>query len=204
MSPDPRDEILQRHTPVVIVPRFGALPATEKPGHRYLVAESGLWLEVRRAWLHAIVPVDAPLPEEYGRHRLPFGPMEGKVEYAFTGADVQRLQALFRYDAIAALPDEAAAWGVWNARTRALDYWPLIPTIATPGSITLARPVLEDHLELAVDLHSHGRLEAFFSTTDNDDDAGEVKLAYVAGTLDGEASWAARLCLLGLFIEGHS
>lgn len=201
MSIDPRDALLQAHTPVVIVPRFGELAPLDKPGHRYLVAQDGLWLEVRRAWLRAQVLLGANW-QGGGWHDLPFGELDQAVEYAFGAEQLQKLQALFLYDAKNALPNEFAAWGVYSERTGRVDYRALLADRASPGGISFQRPRLEDHEHLAVDLHSHGAGLAFFSETDDEDDRGEVKVAMVAGSLDAETSWASRLCLLGVYVHG--
>jgi PRTRC genetic system protein A len=195
---DPRDALLQAHTPAVMVPRFGPLPIMEKPGHRYLVAASGLWLEVLRPWLTARVQV------AYSEVPLPFGEVEQSVQYAFRACDLARMIDLFTVDAVAALPNECAAWAVYDERTGALDYRPLPADAASPGGVTFQRPPLADREHLAVDLHSHGAMKAFFSGTDDEDDAGEVKVSVVAGTVDRDATFAIRLCLLGTFVGDES
>lgn len=200
---DPRDEILRRQTPAVMVPRFGALEPIGRTGHRYLVAEDGLWLEVNRPWLHAVVPVGASRPAEYGRHALPFGRVEWRIWYAFSGAGIRRIYESFLADAVRAAPNECAAWGVYDETTGRLEYRPLVADRATPYSLNFHRPALPLHQHLAMDLHSHGTGAPYFSQTDDEDDRGEVKLSIVAGTVDAEPSWAARLCLLGLFIPGE-
>ena len=201
---DPRDRLLQDLTPVIPLPRFGkALAALNVPGHRYLVAEDGLWIEVKRAWLSMRAriadAVDVALP--FGRAADPEHNIQGT--YAFSDDDLARLQTLFLHDARAALPDEFAAWGVWNERTRIIEYRPLVAIEASPGGITFSRPRLEDHEHLAVDLHSHGTMAPFFSATDDADDRGEVKISVVAGNLDTEPSFHTRLCLLGLFVDAE-
>lgn len=210
MSPDPRDALLQSHTPAVMVPRFGELAQLEQSGHRYLVAQDGLWLEVRRPWLRLralLAPIATQgLSLPYGRVSpdLGWGGKEFDTVYAWTGEDLERLQALFLHDARRALPDEFAAWGIWNEESRRIEYRPLIASSASPGGIEFARPRLEPHEHLAIDLHSHGTMDAFFSGTDDEDDRGEVKMSVVAGRLDGTPTFATRLCVLGLFIEGGS
>lgn len=192
---DPRDAILQAHTPAIMVPRYGALPLMDKPGHRFLVAGSGLWLEVLRPWLYAKVQI------AYAEMPLPFGAVEHTVQYAFGERDIRALQERFLADAFTAMPNECAAWGVYDEAAGALGYRPLLADAASPGGVSFHRPRLAEHEHLAVDLHSHGALEAFFSATDDEDDEGEVKISVVAGTLDRAPTFASRLCLLGQFIE---
>ena len=207
---DARDLFQQSLTPVVVVPKFSELAPLTTPGHRYLVAEDGLWLEVRRAWLWARMPLQYAYAEDMVL--LPFGRLAEphidfapplQAHYTFDGDDLSRLQTLFLHDARQALPDEFAAWGVWDEKAGRLVYRPLVATEASPGGITFSRPRLEDHEHLAVDLHSHGALAAFFSATDDDDDRGEVKIAVVVGTLDQEPTFATRLCALGLFVDSE-
>src|SRR5688572_24225806 len=90
---DPRDALLQTHTPAIMVPRFGPLPLMERPGHRFLVAGSGLWLEVMRPWLHAKVQIG------YTELPLPFGALEQSVQYAFSTHAISALQGCFLSDA---------------------------------------------------------------------------------------------------------
>lgn len=198
MTLDSRDRILQAHAPVVMVPRFTTLALPDRPGHRYLAAHDGLWLEVLRPWLHArvlVAPAEIPLP--YGR-------VEQRITYAFSRRDLEEIEHRFLHDAARAFPNECAAWGVYDERTGKLEYWPLIATAATPGSVDLERPRLLDHLHLAIDIHSHGAIGACFSGTDDEDDAGEVKFSVVIGNIDQELTFARRLCLLGMFIEDNA
>lgn len=192
---DPRDALLQAHTPAVMVPRHGPMPMMAKPGHRFLVAANGLWLEVLRPWLTARVQV------AYSEVPLPFGELDQSIQYAFGARELGSVQRRFLEDARGALPDECAAWAVYSEETGKLDYRPLIADAASPGGVSFHRPRLADHEHLAIDLHSHGKLEAFFSATDDTDDLGEIKIAVVAGTVDAAPTFASRLCLLGAFIE---
>jgi len=193
---DPRDALLQRQVPTIAVPRFGPLDPLERNGHRFLAGGTGLWLELRRPWLYLRQKV------AWCEVAMPYGDPGEAVEYAFSAQAVLAMQANFRHDAEYSMPNEAAAWGVWNERTGRLEYRLLAPLEASPAGIRFERPRLADHEHLALDLHSHGALPAGFSATDDDDDAGEVKVATVYGGIGTDApSWATRLCALGLFIE---
>jgi PRTRC genetic system protein A len=194
---DPRDAVLQAHTPAVMVPRYSALPIIPEPGHRCLVAADGLWLELLRPWIH----LRTRIARNCGAVPLPYGKVVPTFTYAFAPGELQNLQRRFVHDAIAALPDEFAAWGVWDEQAGRLEYRPLIADIASPGGIDFHRPRLDPHEHMAIDLHSHGIGDAFFSAKDDKDDAGEVKISVVVGTLDKEPSFATRLCLLGLFVD---
>lgn len=192
---DRRDEILQRHSPMVLVPRHGTFEPLATNGHRYLAASNGLWLEVRRPWLYLRQLIADSFID------LPYGDIDTALRFEWDRLELDTLINRFRADAALAMPAECAGWGVWDADTQRLEYLPIDPTDATPGSVTFERPRLLGHQHFAVDLHSHGRTPAYFSTTDNTDDDGEVKLAIVVGELDArEPSIAVRICAHGLFL----
>lgn len=209
MSLDPRDAILQAHTPAIPVPLYGGIEPLSKSGHRYLVAADGLWLEVSRPWIHARALIAMP----HADHVPPFGELSADsfggrdfdAVYAFGTEDLDRVQALFLYDARQACPDEFAAWAIWNDRERRLEYRALLAAETSHVRLEgIVRPRLEDHEHLAIDLHSHGRGAAGFSPTDDEDDRGEVKLAVVVGNLGETPTWCTRLCLLGLFMNAEA
>ena len=105
---DPRDLALQQTCPTLVVPKYGELEPMSDFGHRMLVASDGLWLEVLRPWLHLQVPI-----AEQEAFALPFGPLTVKMELTF-GRVPPALRERFLADAKAALPDEHAAWLVWD------------------------------------------------------------------------------------------
>jgi PRTRC genetic system protein A len=133
----------------------------------------------------------------------PYGLVMPKIELAFgrLGVALPFVQA-FAEEAQSALPNEHAAWIVWDQDKKELAYKALHVSSATPGAITFERPELQPHESLAIDLHSHGATPAFFSAQDDADDAGEVKISAVLGGLGdgGTPSVAFRLCVLGMVI----
>jgi PRTRC genetic system protein A len=195
---DPRDAALLAHTPIVPVPRYGKLAPLEGNGHRFLVAHDGLYVEVRRPWLHLIEPVSDDLQPEIA---LPCGTIDPVYEVKFSEEALRAFVWGFVQAAQGALPNECAAWLVYGAYTRSLIYMQLESTSASAGHVTFTRPRLEPSMSLAVDLHSHGTAAAFFSATDDEDDAGDdVKISIVVGNVDrSEPSVKARMCVLGIF-----
>lgn len=199
---DPRDRALQGHTPVIPVPRFSTLAPLETNGHRYLVAEDGVYIELRRPWLYTLWPV---APSEAA---LPFGDLQGEIgtRLEFEWKELTELLDPFERDAHAAMPNEFAAWITWRLTEsggHVLTYRPLFATTASPGGLDLVRPLLLEGEHLIADLHSHGAMEAFFSATDDADDAGEIKYSAVLGGIGTNApKWRVRLCLPGgLFVD---
>ncbi len=194
---DIRDQIILQHAPLIACPKHGSsMPHMNEPAHRFIAAEDGLWLEVMRSWLHLRYPIaTAEIP-------LPYGRMEAHIEYPFDAVQIEAFTRMFIQDARDALPNEAAACVIWNDTTCETEYRLLDPEQASPGAIRYHRPVLADHEALAIDLHSHGDLPAFWSPTDDEDDTGEVKLAIVVGEVnDNKPAVRIRLCALGLFID---
>lgn len=71
------DQNLQFLCPTVMVPRFEQLQPLDANGHRFLAAGDGLWIEVKRSWLNARMPIaSSPL-------RLPYGMVEPVVDFRF-------------------------------------------------------------------------------------------------------------------------
>jgi PRTRC genetic system protein A len=108
----------------------------------------------------------------------------------------------FALHARTAAPVEAAAGIIWNSATRLwrIEY-PEIIGEASAAHIQYKQVELADDEHLVIDLHSHGHGAAFFSSTDDVDDAGSVKIAGVYGNLDqGAPTVSFRLCVLGLTI----
>jgi len=193
---DPRDRLLQAHTPAIAVPRFSELAPLERNGHRYLVAEDGVYIELRRPWMSVIWPV---APSEAA---LPFGTVRNMgAHLEFEWKELTELLDPFERDANTAMPNEFAAWITWSSTGdggHTLNYRPLLACAPSPSSLHLIRPALAEGEHLVADLHSHGAMEAFFSATDDEDDAGEVKYAAVLGGIGTDAPrWRVRLCLPG-------
>jgi PRTRC genetic system protein A len=194
---DPRDAALLAHVPLVAVPKYTNFPPLAVSGHRYLAGADGLYLEVRRPWLHVcqyIAAVD-----------LPYGEVTNANEATFDHETLLSMVRQFGADARACMPHECAAIGVYDERDGCFTYMPLRSLDASAGHVRYQRPPLAPHQHLAFDFHSHGAMPAFFSATDDADDRGEVKVAVVVGRLESPSLCPAvemRLCLpLGVFID---
>ncbi|KVW14026.1 hypothetical protein WK91_21260 [Burkholderia cepacia] len=193
------DNALFDSAPVAAVPRHAEFAPLLNVGHRFLLAAEGLFVEIRRPWLHLIQQV---APIEGACPRPPYGSIDAKIEFAFgrISAAEPHLRR-FATAAAGAAPNEHAAWIVWNETSKELVYREVEVTSSTPTAITINRPALADDESLAFDLHSHGAGPAGFSATDDADDAGEVKIAGVIGGVGtANPSVAFRLCALGKMI----
>ncbi|MCK6376879.1 MAG: PRTRC system protein A [Zoogloea sp.] len=191
------DTYIARTTPTLPMPH-GPFEALAQPGHRFLVAREGLYLEARRRWLHAVLPLAAsPVALPYGSATAVQGMQ------LLCNSIPEALLREFEQLARAALPLEAAAWVVWHETSRRFRLQPLVALEATATHLQYTRPILDDGWELVLDLHSHGALGAFFSTQDDADDraSGEVKLAGVVGRVGQAPEWRFRLAACGVFKE---
>lgn len=188
--------------PCYPVPPFGRSPVIEalrasRVGHGLAIGHDGVMLILRRPWLALDVPVASPIA--------------GYVPYASIGAPradlrcglvprryfVQILEFLK-----AALPNEAAAFILWNEANR--EFAVEFPEIdeATPTRLVYRTPRLRPDWHMVCDIHSHARGRAFFSATDDADDAHATKIAIVFGRLDHPdgPTMAVRLCAGGMFL----
>lgn len=191
---DPRDAALQALTPTVMVPRFGEFEPLAQPGHRFLAGQNGDWLEVRRAWLYARMPLT-----KASSVVKPYGTVTARLEWMCPPIPL----ALFeRFAGMAreSCPLEAAGWITWNEVSNQFAFREVGVREASASRIHFDRPRLGEGEHLVVDLHSHGRSSAFFSGTDDEDDRGEVKLSVVLGRCDQKLVTAQRLCLMGMFV----
>ncbi len=191
------DQVLQSHFPTVLVPRYEPLAALQETGDRFLLGARALKLEISRPWLHAVVALSAG---DWERD-LPYGDAPEDEFTLRCGVIPRGLIEAFEARAAASCPNEVGAWIVWSETTREFSMIEL-PTISHgPSHLNYDRPTLESNSWLIADLHSHGRGQAFFSSTDDRDDAGAVKLAMVAGRCDGAVQWCMRAELLGVRVR---
>lgn len=190
---DHRDAYLQSTTPTVMVPRFGQLEPIADNTHRFLIASDGLYLEVKRPWVH--------LRRKIADQRtvaMPYGAVSEVLSLVEFPVELVRR---FLEDARKSLPNEAGGWLVMDTTTRQFRYEAFNPLFASPVHLKIHRPQLRDEESFVVDLHSHGHGQAFFSPIDDNDDRFEVKISGVLGNLDAEDPSACfRFCCLGLML----
>jgi PRTRC genetic system protein A len=195
VTPDPRDVALQRACPCVPVPRFGPLDDAEL-GQRVLVASNGIFLEVRRSWLQCIVRI-GELPRA---PPLPYGSLSERIAFTFGVIPIALLEEFIAIGRNG-LPNEVAGALIYHRTSNRLRLAIHDAIKAGPAEIRYRMPVVGSDEEVAVDLHTHGRLPAFWSSTDDADDQG-VKVCGVFGNLHQEMPSAAfRLAINGQFRE---
>jgi PRTRC genetic system protein A len=191
VNPALKDRLLQLDLPVVTMPHaIGSFQPLQITGHRLVLAGNGLFKEIRRPWL-------------YARFRLaeletPFG--ETSTVFEIKAQIPASLLDRFLEQAHRHAPVETAAWIVWDENTQQVEYVELGMPVATYSKLTIERPLLPAGKHLILDLHSHHRMTAKFSSTDDADDraSGFVTVSGVVGTIHTEPTWNFRMCL-----EGH-
>jgi PRTRC genetic system protein A len=202
LADDPTAAAVLTAVPCYPVPPHGRSPAldalrTARAGHGLAVGCDGVMLILRRPWLALDVPLTPPIPAY-----VPYGSTGGPRADLRCGliprAHLDHILDHFR----AALPNEAAAFVIWNEATR--DFAVHLPVIdeATPSRLVYRTPVLSPEWHMVCDIHSHGSGPACFSATDDADDAHATKISLVIGRLDQPEGpvMASRLCAGGMFL----
>ena len=199
---DPTAAAVLSAVPCYPVPPSGRSPAIDalraaRAGQGLAIGQAGVMLILRRPWL-ALDTYLTPPPAGY----LPYGMGEQeRAELRCGLIPSQHLEQILHHFR-EALPNEAAAFVIWNEATRefAVEF-PIIDE-ATPSRLVYRTPALPADCHVVCDVHSHGTGSAFFSSTDNADDAHATKISLVFGRLDqpGRESMASRLCAAGMFL----
>ncbi|MBB5707330.1 PRTRC system protein A [Sphingopyxis panaciterrulae] len=202
LADDPTAAALLAVVPCHPVPVSGTSPALDalraaRAGHGLAVGHDGVMLILRRPWLAVDVPVTMPIAVDlpYGSIGEPGAVLRcGLIPGDYFGDILEHFRA--------ALPNEEAAFILWNEETGAFAlHFPVIDE-ATPSRLVYRTPVLDHGWHVVCDIHSHGSGAAFFSATDDADDAHVTKISLVIGRLGHPEGplMASRLCAGGLFL----
>lgn len=183
------DDFIASQFPVLPVPADGAVKAAGH-GVRYHAARNGLWREINLPWMRSLMPVAT-----CDGIQVPYGLPTASVELALPVPD-KSLWRDFVLQAKAAMPNECAAIIAWNTATQQWRLAPRRAIKANPSFIEYEEPSLDENEIKVVDLHSHALHPAYFSSTDDTDDRGSIKLSVVFGNIDGEVTMEARLMLI--------
>lgn len=202
LADDPTAAAVLDAVPCYPVPPSGRSPAIDalrasRVGRGLAVGGDGVMLVLRRPWLALDVPLTPPLAAS-----LPYGQTGGPRADLRCGL-IPAVYLTRILDHLAeALPNEAAAFLLWNEETGGFELVRPVIEEATPSRVVYRTPVLAPDWHLVCDVHSHGTGAAFFSATDDADDAHATKIALVFGRLghvEGP-TMASRLCADGLFL----
>jgi PRTRC genetic system protein A len=202
LADDPTAAAVLAAVPCHPVPPLGKSPALDalrgaRSGHGLAVGADGVMLILRRPWLALDVPITPPIAAylPYGSIGAPRADLRcGLIPHEYLNEILDHFRA--------ALPNEAAALVLWNEETGAFTV--NLPDIdeATPSRLVYRTPALPPDWHMVCDIHSHGRGPAFFSATDDADDAHATKISLVFGRLDQPEGpmMASRLCAGGMFL----
>jgi len=202
LADDPTAAAILATIPCYPVPPTGRSPGIDalraaRAGHGLAIGQDGVMLVLRRPWLALDARLATPLPAY-----LPFGSVGRPGAILRCGLIPAELLDRIVDHFAAALPNEAAAFVIWNEETRvfAVEF----PDIgeATPSRLVYRPPVLAPGWHIVCDVHSHGNGRAYFSSTDDADDAHSTKIAVVIGQLahEGGPELVGRICAGGMFI----
>lgn len=192
MSGDPRDAALLAACPCIAVPRFGPMPSMQL-GQRTVVARNGIFVQVQLSWLNCMVQI-ATLPYA---PPLPYGEATEHIEFAFGVIPIALLEEFIEHGRTG-MPCEVAGGLIYNSSTQALRLQFYDAIDAGPGGIQYRMPELGIDEVIAIDLHTHGRMGAFWSPTDDADDQG-IKVSGVFGNLHRPTPTAK----FRLVVNGH-
>lgn len=187
---NPRDRALFAATPMLMAPRFGLLPTLEIGQHRFVAGANGIFVQARSKALSVTFKV-ARTP------RLPYGELREKVELAGGRIPVSLWEKM-RKKAVACAPKEWAGVVVYeNGAYRLVE-----PEVeSASGAHIRYRTEAYDDEAVALDVHSHGHGEAFFSGTDDESDRGGFYIACVLGNCRSasEITVRTRIAVRGIF-----
>jgi PRTRC genetic system protein A len=190
---DKRDIALQRACPIVAMPMYSPLEPLAQNGERIVMAANGTFLEVRRSWARFVRKVGEV------NTIVPFGKLEESTTY-FTTKLPRELLLQFTQWARENSHVEIGANIVWNEVTKQFRLLRSRTVHGTRSRLDYEIPDLDPHEQIVVDCHSHSTGKAFFSSTDNIDDAHAVKMAFVVGNCNApNQTVKLRLCIRGQF-----
>ena len=180
MDTNLKDRLIQERFPTIMAPRYEALPPCPLRQTRLLMARCGLYIDTlqpfggfrRCLW--------------FADRDLPYGEVEEVDDFSGILKDSQ-VTGIFENNILPRAAEYAdsnrewAGWVVWSKK-EGYSYLPLDFEASAASVFIGQRPVLPEGTHLVIDVHSHGMMKAFFSSTDDVDDSGGVRLSVVLGS----------------------
>jgi PRTRC genetic system protein A len=114
---------------------------------------------------------------------IPCGELSPSVNLAFGTFPVWILEQ-FTEQAVRHQPVETGAVAVWNSVQKTLRYAECESVEAGIGHLRARWPTLGADESIAIDMHSHGPISAYFSSVDRKDMGSDVVVACVVGKTD--------------------
>jgi PRTRC genetic system protein A len=191
------DALLQAEFPTVMVSKFGDLPSCAVGKTRLLMAADGLYLETAQPFGRLVVKLWAA-PRE-----LPYGRVAEVDEFREVFDRSLPIILSKAYPAAICFADQEKEWcgHIYYREGELLFQQPDFSATIDSADYTIQRPA---GAVLAVDIHSHGGISPFFSSDDNKDDKGGVRICVVLGNYDravGRFDSVIRYVVEGFFIN---
>lgn len=185
---DARDRVVFGQCPMAMAPIHGSLSPCAMDARRLISASDGVWVESRSPGIH--------FRGRIAGLSMPYGPVDGFCRLAGGLIPDSIMGEVFEW--ARDNTHEIACVVVWScSEQRYRLIWPDVDT-ASPGHVTYSAWADTDDLRLVVDIHSHGRGKAYFSSVDDASDLSilEPHLSVVIGRCDQpELEFATRFCV---------
>ncbi len=179
------DRAVQMNFPVCVAPQTASVSSPEKNGTRFILARDGVYRELSTDWMVRT--------KRHATCCLPYGEQSESLQFLIA-APPDELWRAFVQEARNVFPNECAGWFVWNPINMK---WRMVMRQAISASsnrIDFQEPTLGEDEVAVVDIHSHGPHRAYFSSIDDSDDAGGIKIAAVIGRVNSsQPEFAMRL-----------
>ena len=179
MDTNLKDRLIQERFPTIMAPRYEDLPLCPLHQTRLLIARGGLYINTLQpfgAFRRCLWFADRDLP---------YGEVEEVDEFSGILKDPQVTTIFENYvlQQAAEYADDNREWAGWIVWSKEEGYscLPLDFEASAASVFIRQRPVLPEDSHLVIDVHNHGTMKAFFSSTDNVDDSGGVRLSVVLG-----------------------
>ncbi len=180
MDANLKHRLIQERFPTIMAPRYENLPPCPPHQTRLLMACGGLYIDTLQpfgAFRRCLWFADRDLP---------YGEVTEVDEFSGILRD-RGVTAIFESCILpqaAAYADDNREWAGWivRAKEEGYSYLPLDFEASAASVFIRQRPVLPEDTHLVIDVHSHGAMKALFSSTDDLDDSGGVRLSVVLGS----------------------
>jgi len=169
---DTRDHVLLGQNPTLMMPRFGDLPELRVGQRRYVMAQDGLYVQSKSSVMCVTVRIVETPP-------MPYGPLSPSVTM-IGGLVPLELVNQFKNIAREVSPTETAAFIVWNKQRYEYVLLSREVVSASAGHISYLVDDI-DRDSIVCNWHSHGTMNAYFSTTDDASDIDGLYFASVFG-----------------------
>ncbi|OAI16239.1 hypothetical protein A1507_11815 [Methylomonas koyamae] len=176
-------------------PLFGEkLPAPEPGKHRFVIGQEGVVIEAINEVLEVRLPVARSIV------KLPYGALGEQGVRLRHGPIPITLLAAIEQKATSTCPDEWAGWVIWDVPHQRYEL--MEPEILSlgPGHVSY-RNELPEGSAIVLDVHTHGRMPAFFSGVDDVSDQQGFYIAGVIGLCHDRKNYATRMNVNGHFFD---